>query len=163
MNNKLMYNRCVIPELGVIQEWRTGEEKESRETKRKQKALLREVKKQEKIKMLQKTREQGKKKKKKKQHMKNIRFERCPEDETGRKKYKKVITENYKRRQNAEDFKTEMKESYLIYESFVKTFLGHEESTKRGRKRKKKRVVKSDRNQSVPKACLLYTSPSPRD
>ena len=30
MNNKLMYNRCVIPEIGITQpDWKTGEERES--------------------------------------------------------------------------------------------------------------------------------------
>ena len=101
MNNKLMYNRCVIPELGVTQPWKTGNEKESEETKKKQKALLRDQRKTEKLKMLNKTREDSEKRKakvrRKKPWRRQVRFLRI-KDVDGRRRYQKIIQEGNHRR-----------------------------------------------------------------
>ena len=88
MNNKLMYNRCVIPEIGITQpDWKTGEEKESQEVKKKQLALLRARRKEEKIRMVMQSRSADKnikKKRNKKTKTTYVSFKRT-EEWNGRK------------------------------------------------------------------------------
>ena len=91
MNNKLMYNRCVIPEIGINNEWKSSDDKESLMIKRRQKILIENQRKEEKIKMQKKTNDAGKARRKKKAcRSAMISFVKI-EDNSGRRKYNKVV------------------------------------------------------------------------
>ena len=145
VNNKMMYNRCIIPELCTEDEnkWKSKEDKDMIKMKRIQKKHVALRRKEEKIEMQRKYTQEGKDKKvkrKKKSCDKMIRFTMTDRGNDGSKrKYSKVIDEKIRRKKMTnEELRRIMKESSLIYETFMKEFPEEEDNVNRGKKGEKK-------------------------
>ena len=136
MNNKLMYNRCVIPEWGVTTIWKEKEDQDTWKTRKKQRSLLRKKKEEGKG----KNKEKGKKREKMKPRERKVWFSRT-EDVDGRKRYRKEVRKDYRKKKTNEELTETLIEASLIYKRFL---LDHAEEEyydrirKKGKKRKRK-------------------------
>ena len=148
MNNKFMYNRCIIPEIGVQHEWLTEETQESRKLKKIQKGFVKKRSREEKLKLQSKYITCGsqkmtpKKKRKKAECRKNeIFFRRIEGENKERRRYEKVNRGRRVRKITQKEMQHALTQSGLIYGSFLKTHpeVENEEKGRRGTKEKERK------------------------
>ena len=146
MNNKMMYSRCIIPEIGEENKWKTEESEESLRLKRLQKKLTREAKKKEKLKeremyVSRSGIKEKKKRTKKACEEKMISFKRVRESGESRKSYEKIVKDKNKFMSN-EAIMRSLRESCLIWNHFITTTKNCTEESNERKDRKRKREVR---------------------
>ena len=130
MNNKYMYNRCIIPELMIkdSNEWKTREDQEAVRIKKLQLKNVRKSQQEEKKKTREKYIQQGgpvkKKRRVKKKCEKMISFKLTSSSEDTRKYYTKVLNEKIIRSKKItqDEMMKNLEQSILILESFQKMY-----------------------------------------